>query len=116
MAWTTTRRSSQLIERLGVAGGGAQAVEQLRRGIEVGEALREIDSSVLIGDACHAADDRIGKSCRAVGEFFHDGPFEDLQWGKFTPMKPVGFARNGLEKLFSKFLKIGACIAWRSLQ
>ena len=105
-----------VIERLGVAGDGAQAVEQLRRGIEVGEALREIDSSVLIGDACHAADDRIGKSCRAVGEFFHDGPFEDLQWGKFTPMKPVGFVRNGLEKLFSKFLKIGACIVWRSLQ
>ena len=105
-----------VIERLGVAGDGTQAVEQLRRGIEVGEALREIDSAVLIGDTCHAADDRIGKRCRAVGEFFHDGPFEDLQWGKFTPMKPVGFARNGLEKLFSKFLKIGACIAWRSLQ
>ena len=105
-----------VIERLGVAGYGAEAIEQLRRGIEVREALREIDSAVLIGDACHAADDRIGKSCRAVGEFFHDGPFEDLQWGKFTPMKPVGFARNGLEKLFSKFLKIGACIAWRSLQ
>ena len=89
-----------VIERLGIGGDGAEAIEQLRRGIEVREALREIDSAVLIGDACHAADDRIGKSCRAVGEFFHDGPFEHLQWGKFTPMKPVGFARNGLEKLF----------------
>ena len=105
-----------VIERLGIGGDGAEAIEQLRRGIEVGEALRQVDGAVLIGDACHAADDRIGKSCRAVGEFFHDGPFEHLQWGKFTPMKPVGFARNGLEKLFSKFLKIGACIAWRSLQ
>ena len=105
-----------VVERLGVGGDGAQAVEQLRRRIEVGEALREIDGIVLIGDACHAADDRIGKCCRAVGEFFHAGPFEDLQWGKFTPMEPVGIARNALEKLFSKFLKIGACIAWRSLQ
>ena len=95
-----------VIERLGVAGDGAEAIEQLRRGIKVGEALREIDSAVLIGDACHAADDGIGKRCRAVGEFFHAGPFEHLQWGKFTPMKPVGFARNGLEKLFSKFSKL----------
>lgn len=105
-----------MIERLGVAGDGAQTVEQLRRGIEVREALREVDGTVLIGDARHAADDRIGECCRAIGEFFHDGPFEGLQWGKFTPMDPVGFARNGSKKLFSKFLKIGACIAWRSLQ
>ena len=105
-----------VIERLGVAGDGAQAVEQLRRGIEVGEALRQVDGAILIGDARHAADDRIGKRCRTVGEFFHACPFEHLQWGKFTPMKPVGIARNALEKLFSKFLKIGACIAWRSLQ
>ena len=105
-----------MVKRLGVGGDGAQAIEQLRRGIEVREALREIDSAVLIGDACHAADDRIGKRCRTVGEFFHAGPFEHLQWGKFTPMKPVGIARNAPEKLFSKFLKIGACIAWRSLQ
>lgn len=105
-----------VVKRLGVGGDGAEAIEQLRRGIEVGEALREVDGTVLIGDARHAADDRIGKSCRAVGEFFHDGPFEGLQWDKFTPMKRVGIARNALEKLFSKFLKIGACIAWRSLQ
>ncbi len=50
-----------MIERLGVGGDGAQAVEQLRRGIEVREALREVDGTVLIGDACHAADDRIGE-------------------------------------------------------
>ena len=105
-----------VIERLGVGGNGAEAIEQLRRGIEVREALREIDGAVLIRDTRHAADDRIGECRRAVGEFFHAGPFEHLQWGKFTPMKPVGNARNGLEKLFSKFLKIGACIAWRSLQ
>ena len=105
-----------VVKRLGVGGDGAQTIEQLRRGIEVREALRQVDGAILIGDARHTADDRIGKRCRAVGEFFHAGPFEHLQWGKFTPMKPVGFARNGLEKLFSKFLKIGACIAWRSLQ
>ena len=105
-----------VVKRLGVGGDGAQAIEQLRRGIEVGEALRQVDGAILVGDARHTADDGIGKRCRAVGEFFHAGPFEHLQWGKFTPMKPVGFARNGLEKLFSKFLKIGACIAWRSLQ
>lgn len=67
-----------VVKRLGVGGDGAEAIEQLRWGIEVREALREIDSAVLIGDACHAADDRIGKRCRAVGEFFHDGPFEHL--------------------------------------
>ena len=105
-----------MIERLGVGRDGAEALEQLRRRIEVGEALRQVDGAILIGDARHAADDRIGKCCRAVGEFFHAGPFEHLQWGKFTPMKRVGIARNALEKLFSKFLKIGACIAWRSLQ
>lgn len=105
-----------MVKRLGVGGDGAQTIEQLRRGIEVGEALRQVDGAILVGDARHTADDRIGKRCRAVGEFFHAGPFEHLQWGKFTPMKPVGFARNGSEKLFSKFLKIGACIAWRSLQ
>ncbi|MFR7751331.1 MAG: hypothetical protein ACLU1W_11660 [Collinsella sp.] len=105
-----------MIERLGVGRDGAEALEQLRWGIEVGEALREVDGAVLIRDARHAADDRIGKSRRTVGEFFHACPFEHLQWGKFTPMKPVGFARNGLERLFSKFLKIGACITWRSLQ
>lgn len=105
-----------MVERLGVGGDGAQAIEQLRRRIEVREALREVDGAVLIGDARHAADDRIGKCRRAVGEFFHACPFEHLQWGKFTPMKPVGNARNGSEKLFSKFLKIGGCITWRSLQ
>ena len=105
-----------VVKRLGVGGNGAEAIEQLRRGIEIGEALREVDGAILIGAARHAADDGIGKRCRAVGEFFHAGPFEHLQWGKFTPMKPVGNARNGSEKLFSKFLKIGACIAWRSLQ
>ena len=105
-----------MVERLGVGRDGAKALEQLRRGIEVREALREVDGAVLIGDARHAADDRIGECRRAVGEFFHACPFEHLQWGKFTPMKPVGFARNRPEKLFSKFLKIGACIAWRSLQ
>ena len=105
-----------VVERLGVGGDGAEAIEQLRRGIKVGEALRQVNGAVLIGDARHAADDGISKRCRAVGEFFHAGPFEHLQWGKFTPMKPVGNARNGLEKLFSKILKIGACIAWRSLQ
>ena len=105
-----------VIERLGVGRDGAETLEQLCRGIEVREALREIDGVVFIGDARHAADDRIGKCRRTVGEFFHAYPFEHLQWGKFTPMKPVGIARNALEKLFSKFLKIGACIAWRSLQ
>ena len=105
-----------MIERLGVGRNGAEALEQLRRRIEVGEALREVDGTVLVGDARHAADDRIGKRCRTIGEFFHACPFEHLQWGKFTPMKPVGIARNAFEKLFSKFLKIGACIAWRSLQ
>ena len=105
-----------VIERLGVGRDGAEALEQLRRRVEVREALREVDGTVLIGDARHAADDRIGECCRAIGEFFHDGPFEGLQWGKFTPMKRVGIARIALEKLFSKFLKIGACIAWRSLQ
>ena len=65
-----------MVERLGVAGDGAQAIEQLRRGIKVGEALREVDGVVLIGDARHAADDRIGKRCRAIGEFFHGCPFE----------------------------------------
>ena len=97
-------------------GGLFERGAQLLRRIEVGEALREVDGAVLIGDARHAADDRIGKCRRTVGEFFHACPFEHLQWGKFTPMKPVGNARNGSEKLFSKFLKIGACIAWRSLQ
>ena len=105
-----------VIERLGVSRDGAEALEQLCRRIEVREALREVDGTVLIGDARHAADDRIGKRCRAIGEFFHVCPFQHLQWAKFTPMKPVGIARNALEKLFSKFLKIGACIAWRSLQ
>ena len=105
-----------VVKRLGVGGDGAEAIEQLRWGIEVREALRQVDGAILVGDARHTADDGIGKRCRTVGEFFHAGPFEHLQWGKFTPMKPVGFARNGLEKLFSKFLKIGACIAWRSLQ
>ena len=65
-----------VIERLGVGRDGAQAIEQLRRRIEVREALREVDGAVLIGDARHAADDRIGKRCRAIGEFFHACPFE----------------------------------------
>ena len=105
-----------VVKRLGVGGDGAEAIEQLRWGIEVREALRQVDGAILVGDARHTADDGIGKRCRTVGEFFHAGPFEHLQWGKFTPMEPVGFARNGSKKLFSKFLKIGACIAWRSLQ
>ena len=94
-----------VIERLGVGSDGAEALEQLRRRIEVGEALREIDGTVLIGDARHAADDRIGKCRRTVGEFFHACPFEHLQWGKFTPMKPVGIARNALEKTLFKILE-----------
>ena len=65
-----------VVERVGVGGDGAETLEQLRRGIKVGEALREVDGAVLIGDARHAADDRIGKRCRAIGEFFHACPFE----------------------------------------
>ena len=65
-----------VVERFGIGGDGAQALEQLRWGIKVGEALREVDGAVHIGDARHAADDRIGKRCRAIGEFFHACPFE----------------------------------------
>lgn len=65
-----------MVKRLGVGGNGAEAIEQLRRGIEIGEALRQVDGTILVGDARHAADDRIGKRRRAVGEFFHAYPFE----------------------------------------
>ena len=65
-----------MVKRLGVGGNGAEAIEHLRRGIEIGEALRQVDGTILVGDARHAADDRIGKRRRAVGEFFHAYPFE----------------------------------------
>ena len=37
-----------MIERLGVAGDGAEAIEQLRRGIEVGEACERLTAPYLL--------------------------------------------------------------------
>ncbi len=48
-----------------------EAVEYLARGLEVGEALREVDRAVFIGNTRHTAYDGIGKGSCAVGKLRH---------------------------------------------
>ena len=41
--------------------------------VEVGEALGEVDRAVLVGDAGHAADHRVGEAGGAGGKTLHGG-------------------------------------------
>ena len=49
-----------------VVGGFGQRVGQLLRRVEIREALRQVDGIVLVVDAGHPADDRVGKGADAV--------------------------------------------------
>lgn len=104
-----------VIERLGIGGDGAEAIEQLRRGSKSGKPCDRLTAPYLLEmRVMRRMTESVNAAVRLESSFMPI--LSSIGWSKFTPMEPVGFARNGLEKLFSKFLKIGACIAWRSLQ
>ena len=49
-----------------VVGGFGQRVGQLLRRVEIRETLRQVDGIVLVVDAGHPADDRVGEGADAV--------------------------------------------------
>ena len=54
------------------ARGPLKGGQQGLRRIEIGEALGEVDGSVTVGQAGHAADDRFGESGESAGGLGHD--------------------------------------------
>ena len=49
-----------------VVGGFGQRIGQLLRRVEIRETLRQVDGIVLVVDAGHPADDRVGEGADAV--------------------------------------------------
>lgn len=80
-----------MVKRLGVGGNGAEAIEQLRRGIEIGKPCDRLTAPYLLEmRVMRRMTESVNAAVRLESSFMPI--LSSIGWSKFTPMESMGFA------------------------
>lgn len=84
----------RVLVHVAVDGGARGVLHHLGHG-EVGKALREVDRAVLLGDACHLADDRLGEARGACCRHMEGDLGRETKCGECLTVAAQRFPTNG---------------------